>query len=254
MNPALGASTSLLLFEQEIQYFQASTDALVIDVMRNPGGLVSFVDELCRRLHPTTFRTMGFEVRATLSWLNSFAQSVVAAKQTGQPDWLIAALQARYDDILHNYLGNRGRSGPVPLTYHTLDLTPATDASGNVLAYTKPILVLVDEFSASGGDAFPAILQDNNRATIFGMRTMGAGGSVVNYPGANFTEGNTRVTVSLMNRNRDISTAEYPSAPYVENIGVRPDIVYDYMTRENLLTGAQPFVQAFTQAVLGLIR
>jgi hypothetical protein len=31
---------------------------------------------------------------------------------------------------------------------------------------------------------------------------------------------------------------------------VRPDIVLDYMTRENLVTGGAPFVQAFTQALL----
>ena len=41
-------------------------------------------------------------------------------------------------------------------------------------------------------------------------------------------------------------------SPYIENIGVRPDIVADYMTRTNLITGGAPFVQAFTQKAVSL--
>jgi hypothetical protein len=39
----------------------------------------------------------------------------------------------------------------------------------------------------------------------------------------------------------------------VENIGVRPDIAVDYMTRANLLNGGASFVQAFIQAVEHLV-
>jgi hypothetical protein len=53
-----------------------------------------------------------------------------------------------------------------------------------------------------------------------------------------------------MNRGRLIQTGEFPSAPYIENIGVRPDIPFDYMTRANLMTAGAPFVQAFTQAIV----
>ena len=43
-----------------------------------------------------------------------------------------------------------------------------------------------------------------------------------------------------------ISTPDYPATPYIENVGVRPDIVVDYMTRVNLMTGGASFVEAFT--------
>lgn len=254
MNPAVGASAAVQRFEQEVLFMQGNTDGLVIDVMRNPGGQVNYVDELLRRLHPNRFRTMGFEIRATLYWLQQFANSVIIAELSGAPTWQVAALRARYEDILGNYLGNRGRSGPVPLTSHTLDLLPPVDRDGRTVAYTKPILVLTDEFSASGGDMFPAVLQDNRRATIMGWRTMGAGGTVVPYDGTNFTESFVRVTTSLMNRNRDIVSAEYPAAPYIENIGVRPDIPYDFMTRDNLLQNGRPFVEAFTAEIVRLVR
>ena len=49
-------------------------------------------------------------------------------------------------------------------------------------------------------------------------------------------------------------TAEYPSAPYVENIGVRPDIVVDYMTADNLNQKGKPFVDAFVAAIVAQIQ
>jgi hypothetical protein len=57
-----------------------------------------------------------------------------------------------------------------------------------------------------------------------------------------------------MNRGRVIQTAEYPPAPYIENIGVRPDIPLDYMTRDNLMNGGASFVQSFTAAIVALAR
>ena len=97
---------------------------------------------------------------------------------------------------------------------------------------------------------FTAIMQDNQRAQIFGMRTMGAGGSVVTYDGTAFTESLTRITVSLMNRGTIIGGTGFPPSPYIENVGVRPDVVHDYMTRANLVGAGQPFVQAFTAAMV----
>ena len=130
----------------------------------------------------------------------------------------------------------------------SLTLAPAA------VAYTRPLMVLTDEFSASGADMFPAIIQDNHRGPIFGMRTMGAGGSVVGFNATAYTESFFRVTVSLMNRGRLIQTADFPPAPYIENIGVRPDIVQDYMTRTNLLAAGAAYVQAFTAAIVNLVQ
>jgi hypothetical protein len=76
---------------------------------------------------------------------------------------------------------------------------------------------------------------------------MGAGGSVMDYGDVGvFSEGSTRVTVSLMNRKDAVITDDFRTVPYVENVGVRPDIPVDYQTRENLMNGGRPFVEAFT--------
>lgn len=243
-------STALVLqhLDQEIAFFNANTDALVIDVMRNPGGLLSFVEAIAQRFMLAPFRTVGFEIRATAAWLFSFASQLNIARQTRPPgDPILVNLENNFNEVLRAYNEYRGRSAPVSLnSTGSLTLTPSA------VSYAKPLIVLTDEFSASGGDMFPAIIQDNRRGPIVGMRTMGAGGSVVAYDGTAYTESICRITVSLMNRGVLIYTPEFPPAPYIENIGVRPDIVLDYMTRNNLMTGGQPFVQAFTQAVAGL--
>jgi hypothetical protein len=82
---------------------------------------------------------------------------------------------------------------------------------------------------------------------------MGLGGTVSDFTATAYSEGITRVTQSLMNRKYPIVTDDFPTAPYVENIGVRPDIVVDYMTKDNLLNRGASFVDAFTAAMVDLI-
>lgn len=238
---------ALRQLDQEIAYFNANTDGLVVDVMRNPGGSVSFVEALAQRFIPTQFQTMGFEIRATASWLLSFASQLTVAELTNAPPDVVQNLRNNYEAVLEAYNENRGRSIPVSLNASgSLTLAPAP------VAYTKPLLVLVDEFSASGGDMFPAIIQDNHRGPIFGMRTMGAGGTVVGFTATAYTESFFRITVSLMNRGRLIQSPDLPTAPYIENIGVRPDIVQNYMTKANLLSGGASYRDAFTATIVAL--
>jgi C-terminal processing protease CtpA/Prc len=207
------------------------------------------VEAVAQRLIPTPFNTIGFEIRATASWLFSFASSLNSARLNPlTPPAVLANLEANFNAVLEAFNANRGRSAAVSLnSTGSLQLNPVAGA------YAKPILVLTDEFSASGGDMLPAILQSNNRGPIFGWRTMGAGGSVVSFSGPAFTESIFRITVSLMNRGHLVNTPDFPPAPYIENIGVRPDIPVDYMTRANLMSAGAPFVAAFTQAVESLV-
>jgi hypothetical protein len=244
-------STAIALaqLDRAMALFGPTTDALLVDVMRNPGGLISFVEAVAQRLIPTPFNTIGFEIRATNAWLFSFAAQLTSARlNPSTPPAVLANLEANYNEVLNAFNENRGRSAPVSLnSTGSLQLQPVAGA------YTKPILMLTDEFSASGGDMLPAILQSNHRGPIFGWRTMGAGGSVVGFSGPSFTESFFRITVSLMNRLQVVTTPDFPDAPYIENIGVRPDIPVDYMTRANLVSAGAPFVQAFIQALENLV-
>jgi len=235
-------------FRDEMIFFEQNTDGLVIDDMRNPGGSVNYVQALAQLVHTGPFRLLGFELRATANWHASFSSSLAAARAQNAPAWTIAMFAAYLSDIEKALRENRANTGPLPLGSVTVDVSPSPGA------YSKPLIVLVDEFSASAADMFPAIVQDNGRGLIFGNRTMGADGNVVAYDGGNYTEIFTRVTQSLMSRKNPIVTPEYPTAPYVENIGVRPEIVEDYMTRDNLINGGATFVQRFTAAIVEHIR
>lgn len=242
-------SVALQQLDQEIAFFNANTDGLVIDVMRNPGGNILFCESILQRLMPAPFRTLGFEIRATATWLVAFANSADAAQLSNAPPQVIENLRNNYQEILRAYNEQRGRSAPVSLnSTGSLTLNPAA------VRYAKPLLVLIDEWSASAGDMFAAIVQDNQRGPLFGMRTMGAGGSVKTYQATAYTESSFTITVSLANRGHVIQTSDYPPAPYIENIGVRPDILNNYMTRDNLMTGGASFVQAFSAAIVALIQ
>jgi len=113
--------------------------------------------------------------------------------------------------------------------------------------------VLTNNFTASAAEMFGATLQDAHRAKVYGTRTSGGGGNVVSFDTAPYAEGATRVTESLAVRNHDVTTPGYPSAPYIENIGVYPDIQADFQTTKNLLTGGAPFVAGFSAAIANLI-
>ena len=240
------AALALQQLDQEIAFFNANTDVLVVDIMRNPGGTVTSTEAFAQRLFPSAFRSVGFEIRATAAWVQSIVNAVESAQASGAPADVIQNLRAIMNEIIDAYNENRGRTAPVSLTTGSLTLAPAPNA------YAKPVLLLVDEMTASGGDFFAAIVQDNHRGPLLGMRTMGAGGSVVNFNCTTFTESVCTITLALMNRGVVISGTEYPPSPYIENVGVRPDIVVDYMTRANLMSGGASFVQAFTTAAVNL--
>jgi C-terminal processing protease CtpA/Prc len=248
-------SQALSNFEREIAWMQENTDGLILDTTRNPGGLVNYVEELCRRVIPEPFRAIGFEVRATIPYVSQFQQTYDLARALGLPEWTVQGYQERLNAVKEAYKQSRGKTPPVSLTNPWLDLEPVRNVSGQVTAYSKPVMVLVDEFSSSAADAFAATLQDAKRGPLFGYRTNGMGGSVTDAAGIlPYSEFGTRVTLTQMVRKANVKSPGLPEAPYVENIGVQPEIEYDAMTRENLTAQWRPYVEAFTRAMADHIK
>lgn len=246
--------TGLRQFDAEIRFFQQNTDGLVVDVMRNPGGFGCYAQALLSWLIPERFRGFGAEVRATLEWVHDFDQAVADAEESGAEQWEIDLLQSQLDQVAQAYGENRGRTGPISLCGPSLDVDPATGSSGSVIAYTKPVILLADEFTTSAADIVAAVFQDAGRGPVVGWRTAGAGGNIAGVPSVGFyAEGRANVTQSMLTRPNTVAPPGFPASHYIENVGVHPDIVLDYMTMENLLESGRPFVEAFTANLVDLI-
>jgi len=244
------ASTAGALAELDthIQFFNANTDGLVIDVMRNNGGSACYNEEVQRRFIPYMFRGLGRELRATRTWLNQFSFAYESAKAANADTWVIQLYTKLLDEMKVAFAENRARTGPVPICGPALERTPAD------ISFSKPLMVITDVFSTSAGDGFPAVLQDANRGPIFGMRTNGAGGTVFDFATGIYSEATSRSTAGMHHRRNPITATGYPTSSYVENVGVHPDIAYDIMTIDNLRTGGRPFVDAFSKAIADHIR
>lgn len=241
-------------FQTEIQYMQQNTDGLVVDIMDNGGGDGCYAETLASILTPYTFRGLSSQIRATENWVEDFSESVVEAQQGGAPQYVIDLYNNYLTDVEEALAQNRGNTGNEPLCSYTFDVTPPTDDKGNNIAYTKPVLVLTDSFTLSAAEIFAMFLQDSKRATIFGTRTDGGGGNVVEYDSAtNYSEGDARVTESLITRAAAVQTPGFPSSVYYDGIGIYPDIVQDYQTTDNLVNGGTTFVTQFSTAISNLI-
>ena len=246
-------TTSLRELAQEIAFFQANTDGLIVDVMRNGGG-DCYMLNLASYLIPTPgFYFFGEELRPTYSLVASYQNALDSAKRGRAEQWVIDLYTAYLGAIETAYKENRGRTGRIPACSLTLENNPATDSKGALLAYTKPLVILVDEFSISAADIFPAMMQDNKRGVVVGMRTSGGGGSISGWP-LFYSEASFSNTNSLVVRNAPVSAPNLPSAPYVENFGTIPDIELDYMTRDNLVNRGKTFVDQVTQIMLNQIK
>ncbi|MEO8128973.1 MAG: S41 family peptidase [Bryobacteraceae bacterium] len=238
-------------FEREIKYFQANTDGLVIDVMRNPGGFGCYGENLLRRLIPYQFQSIGMAIRPTLNWLNLFYDELELEKdpQYGIPQWRIDLLGAYLKEMETANAENRGMTGPLPLCTYRFERDPATDADGNSIAYTKPAILLTDEFTTSAGDIFAALFQDAKRGPVVGWRTAGAGGSINEFSAGVYGEATASAATSMLLRRAPVVTSDFPASALIENVGVRPDVEIDYMTKDNLLRNGRSFVDSFTRAI-----
>jgi hypothetical protein len=242
MNPTTSS------MDREVRYMQANTDVLVVDVMRNPGGDVCLAEDLISRLTPNSFQGTSAEFRVEWTDIVSVNQGLADATSNGADQDTIDQYQIYQNEFQSAFLKNQGRTNRIPVCAATATRSPAASA------YTKPVLVMADELSASSADIFAAMIQDNHIAPLFGYRTMGAGGSPEdNYVGV-YSEGSTSVTRSMIVRLQPVTISGYPTTSYIENVGVHPDILVDYMTTDNLLNKGAPFVKAFTDAAVALIK
>jgi C-terminal processing protease CtpA/Prc len=221
-----------------VKRMEESTDAMVIDQVNNPGGSVFYLYSLVAMLTDKPMLTPKHrmiitqaDVAGALETLKGLekvaneeeAKKVLGATLGGYPvSYQLSQFFKEYMQFIVEQW-NQGVHLSSPFYLGLDKIMPHPEGS-----YTKPILVLINEFDFSGGDFFPAILQDNHRATLLGVRTAGAGGYVngVEFPnllgvaGFSFTG----------------SIAERVDLNPIENLGVTPDVKYP-LTAEDMKNG-----------------
>lgn len=248
--PSFGPANLTLAVQQfrsEIVALEASTSALVIDVMHNPGGNVCFAETLMRYLSPRPFWGVGYWMKPTLAWKLYFeSRTLQAATSTAFQPWE-RTLLAEYNRLFDIAYDKGEETGVFPICSSSVTQFPAD------VVYTKPVMVLTNEFSVSAGDTFPALFQDAGRGKIVGVRTGGLGGNVNDFSTTGITEASLRVTRSLIIRERAVPSPYGPTR-FIENTGVAPDVTIDIMTRENLLNAGRPFRDAWQAELQKLLQ
>jgi hypothetical protein len=233
----------------EVAFFRLNTDGLVVDVQRNPGG-GCYMLTAALYLIPRKVWFFGQELRPTIDLISGLQASLDLARQTQSEQWVIDTIRFQLGLVKDAYAENRGMTGAIPACAINFDVDPLLDQNGQPLAYDKPLIVLIDEFSTSAADIFPAMMQDNQRGPLVGTRTTGAGGSVSLWDTGFYMEATASNTNSLVTRREIRAPAGYPASNYIENVGAHPDIPLERMTLENLRSGGRQFADGFSRIIV----
>jgi hypothetical protein len=249
-------STALAIqqLDAEIAFFSTNTDGLIVDQMRNTGGLFCFGEDVMTRLTTREFQATGFELRAFWNRMLGFYNSMINAKNAGASPEVIERYEMLYQAMVEANQQSRGVTKPLPLCTSSLLRQPNRDAFGEPTGYKKPIIMLIDEFSTSTGDSVPSMFQESGRGLLMGYRSNGAGGNDVSYLTGPYSEASVGMTIGVQVKHTPVKVEGYPVTGRLENVGVHPEIPYDYMTRDNLLQGGAPFVREFLDRMAAYIR
>ena len=222
--------------DTEISYLQNNTDGLVVDVTRNTGGGCYMLDAAAH-LIPSNFFFFGEELRVTFDRVSAVDRALQSARTFRAPDWIVKYYETVLAAVQEAYQQSRGRTSSLPACSQlNQPYPPVFENVPAPVVYSKPLIVLIDEFSTSAGDIFPAMLQDNRRGPLVGTRTNGAGGSISGWPTGIFSEASSTNTNSLVMRRAPVTIEGFPVTSYIENVGAHADIRLDRMTRDNLMT------------------
>jgi C-terminal processing protease CtpA/Prc len=234
--------------EKQIPSLQQDTDALILDLTDNGGGFVCYGELIASFFIDKPIAGVMDSVKPTRQWAIEF-ESMLDWVEDAKERVLIAAIIAEIRASLErgDELTNAFRICS-PLEH----LVPATDLGLASATYTHPMLLLVNEFSASMADAFPAMLQDAGNAKVFGAQTMGLGGGVVQVGPLGNSDITIYMTNSLAWRERDVLLPSGSTTRFIENIGVIPDYPYD-VTVDDFFTEYSGYRAAIESALMDML-
>ena len=265
-----GENKEVREFAKVMARFQVETEALVIDQVSNPGGNLFYLYALASHLTDKPLATPRHrmiigenDAQQSADTLLQFARQSKMSPEAKEKAKAKAKRKKSEGDeestasgypITGKFIALMLRSASYILKQFTAgnrytglthiggvdDIDPAPKAEER---YTKPILLLTNALDFSGGDFFPAIMQDSKRATILGVRTAGAGGIVKPFAAGGMGVARLSATTTL---------AERANGQPIENLGVTPDIPYE-LSAKDLRTGFAEYRWAILKALNGLL-
>jgi hypothetical protein len=201
--------------QQEMLYFRgetegrANTDGLILDLTRNVGGSTCIVDEILPYLLPDGYAVFTAEFRVTWFQLLELRDTLEFLKLIDADPEEIAEVEFQLESFEEAVKAGKPRSAKLPVCGTSYQRGPAIDrTTREVVAYRKPVIVLVDEFTASAGEMMAAVLQDAGRVTVVGMRTAGAGGASGGALAGVYSEAEVALAIAWGTRTKEIVSDE----------------------------------------------
>lgn len=232
-----------------LQFFNENAEALVFDITNNPGGELLFMYGVLSLLtdHPLTPPTnreilipqdvykaaVIYNVFHAMSGMDKNIKDLeldnTVLQETSKDDvpsvngysvneMLIQQVKDYAQMVMHSWQSGRSYT-PTHYLWGIDQITPHPRVQ-----FTKPLLILINELDFSCADIFPAILQDNQRAILFGKKTAGAGGCVGNFSHTS--------KFGIQGYTLTGSIAYRVDGTPIENLGVKPDVPYELTLRD----------------------
>ncbi len=235
-----------------ISRFEKSTSSMVIDQCNNGGGSVFYLCNIASLFAKEPLKSPRHRINMSphlvakmrkeseflkLLKTNEDAVAVFTEHSYGMKTSLhtVEMLKIFNGFLIEQWESGKNLSDPIFL-FGIDHINPHP-----TITYTKPILLLVNELDFSGGDFFPALMQDNKRAVLMGNRTSGAGGCVLSL------EFPTNNGIANMNYTWTIAERFGSKAP-IENLGIVPDILYK-TSEQDLQFGFYEYKAAIIEAI-----
>ncbi len=242
-------------FGKIIKFMEDKTDALIIDQVHNMGGFIQMVYQISSMLTDRPLNAPYHRIKLTqkevldayrtlerIKWIE-FAVDTMGINNVNDQNaegnfQELLFMKAYCENLLREWNEGNYLTSPIPIG-GVDQINPHSK-----YRYTKPILMLINEMDFSGGDFMPAIMQDNQRAVLFGTRTAGAGGFVYQFE---FPNQHGIATCSYT-----ASIAERMNSDKIEDLGIDPDIQYE-LSLEDLDSGFQKYIDKANDSIDRLI-
>lgn len=211
-------------FAKALKKFEKTTDGLIIDQLTNGGGYVYYTTHFIKFFASEgSLDGMTIDMKLTETLVREQEEWAKEGnpENEGKPNFGQFRLSKLLVEDLKKRLANGDEwSGPMPIMGDDMAYVGeglSVNLGSRGVVYTKPIMILNDGRSASGGDFFPSIMQKNKRAIVFGETSTGLGGPV--YRSQDCMPG------SEMPMRSTFGYCEFADGSPLENIGAIPDVV-----------------------------